>query len=51
MHMLHIVIFVLLPSRKYFHIISYKVRFYKKVIGHKMSFDFLYNICLQYFSF
>jgi hypothetical protein len=40
------------PAVKYFSTLSHKRQdFRKNVIEHKMCFDFLYNVCLKYFSF
>ena len=50
----HIVICVLSGSTIFFHIISHTVLFSKKkkkVIEHKMCFDFLYKCYLKHFSF
>ena len=38
-------------SNLFFHIISQTARSSEKFFVHKICFDFLYNICLQYFSF
>ena len=52
MHMRHIDICGLSRSYNIFpHYLINGTIFGKKVIEHKMCFDFLYNFCLQHFSF
>jgi len=53
MRMRHILIRYLPSSTMVFHIISHTARFSKKKsdwVGD-VCFDFLYNVCLEYFSF
>jgi hypothetical protein len=45
----HVVFCGLPRSTAFFHIKSKAARFKKKVIVHKMCFEFLYNVCLKTF--
>ena len=51
MSMHHIVNCGLSSSTVFFNIILETEQFLKKVIEHKMCVYFLYNFCLQHFSF
>jgi len=51
LHMRHIVIYGLSGSTIFFHIISQMAQILKTVIEHKTCFDFIYNFCLEHFSF
>ena len=46
----HVVFCGLPRSTTFFHIVSKAARFKKKIIVHKMCFEFLYNLCLKHFS-
>jgi len=52
MRMRHIVICGLSGSTIFFSTLSHKrYDFGKKIIEHKMYFDFLYYVCVKHFSF
>jgi len=51
MHMCCIVICGLSGFKIFFHIISQMAQISKTVTEHKMCFDFIYNFCLEHFSF